>query len=132
MADVHQQLEALRPLPGSITLEHERRSERVLCLRGDVDSAVVAHFQSQHGRAAIPVDAIDAGAVTFIGSAGLALMVRCAEASLRATRRPVLRSTSHPVDRLLELAGMELLFTRPEAAQPAGGQDQPTAGPAPS
>jgi hypothetical protein len=40
----------------------------VLCLAGAVDGVVVAAFERDTG-APIPVAAIDAGAVTFIGSA---------------------------------------------------------------
>jgi anti-anti-sigma factor len=105
--------QALRFLPGSITLEQEPGGLQVLRLRGDVDSAVVAEFQLRQGRAPVVLDAIDAGAVTFVGSAGLALMVRCAETSLAAAHQPVLRATSPPMDRLLEQVGMEHLFRRP-------------------
>jgi anti-anti-sigma regulatory factor len=85
----------------------------VLCLGGDIDSAVVEHFKDQNGREPVAVDAIDAGAVTFISSVGLAIMLRCVDASLAAGRPPVLRASSHPVDRLLQLMGMESSFARP-------------------
>jgi hypothetical protein len=71
----------LRPPAGSITIEHEGADRRVLCLRGDVDTEVATRFKSSQGRERVAVDAIDAGAVTFISSSGLALM-------LPASKRP--------------------------------------------
>ena len=110
-----------RPLPGAITVENEG-SLRVLCLRGDVDSAVVARFREQL-RASRPVvlDAIDAAGVSFISSTGLAVMIRCVESSLAAGRRPVLRASSHPVDRLLQMSGMDDLFPRAPGTPEHGG-----------
>jgi anti-anti-sigma regulatory factor len=103
----------LRPPAGSITIEHEEPDRRVLCLRGDVDTEVATRFVSSRGRERVAVDAIDAGAVTFISSSGLALMLRCVEASLAAGRQPMLRAASHPVDRALQLAGIDGVFARP-------------------
>lgn len=103
------------PLPGSITIEHEEAGQRVLSMRGDLDAAVMAEFSRLQGRDPVVVDAIDAGSVTFMSSTALALMVRCVEASVAAGRRPVLRSASHSVDRLLQLAGMDSVFPRPDA-----------------
>jgi anti-anti-sigma factor len=103
-----------RPPAGSITIEHEGSDRHVLCLRGDVDTAVATEFTRSQGRDRATVDAIDAGAVTFISSSGIALMVVCIEVSLRAGRRPVLRASSRQVDRALRLAGIDSLFPRPE------------------
>jgi anti-anti-sigma factor len=89
----------------------------VLCLRGDVDTAVATRFTSAQGRERVVVDAIDAGGVTFISSSGIALMLLCAEASLAAGRRLVLRAASHQVDRALQLAGIDTVFPRPERDQ---------------
>jgi anti-anti-sigma factor len=107
-------------LPGSITVQDEA-GRRVLCLTGDVDSAVVAWFQSSQGSTPVVVDGIDAGAVTFMSSTGLALMLRAVEASTAAGRSAVLRSSSHVVDRLLRIAGMEHAFPRPHGTSDAGG-----------
>jgi anti-anti-sigma factor len=94
-------------VPGSITVETEG-DRRILRLRGDVDSAVVARFTESQGRQPPAVDAIDAGAVTFLSSTGLALLVRCSEAAVAAGReRPVLRSASRVAKRVLELAGLD-------------------------
>jgi anti-anti-sigma regulatory factor len=103
-----------RPPAGAITIEHEAGDRRVLCLRGDVDTAVATRFTAGQGRERAVVDAIDADAVTFISSSGLALMLLCVEASLAAGRRPVLRASSHQVDRALQLAGIDAVFARPE------------------
>ena len=97
----------------------------MLCLSGDVDTAVATRFAKVQRRDRIVVDAIDAGTVTFISSSGLALMLMCAEASAAAGRSPVLRAASHPVTRALQLAGIDSFFARPEpgdgATPPAGG-----------
>jgi anti-anti-sigma regulatory factor len=102
-----------RPPAGSITIEREGPDRQVLCLRGDVDTAVATQFTRSQGRDRVPVDAIDAGAVSFISSSGIALMLVCVEASLAAGRHPVLRAASHQVDRALRLAGIDSLFSRP-------------------
>jgi anti-anti-sigma factor len=99
------------PLPGAITIEHEG-DRTVLCLRGELDSAVVEWFRTAHGRAPVLVDAIDAAAVSFICSTALALMLRCVEDSRAADRHPVLRASSPSVDRLLQLAGLRNAFDR--------------------
>src|SRR5438309_3035007 len=100
-----------RRLPGAITVEVED-AHRVLVLRGDLDSAVVAHFKARQGREPVVVDEIDAGEVTFIGSAALALVLLCWEASVSAGRRPVLRASSRPVDRLLEMSSLDGVVVR--------------------
>jgi anti-anti-sigma regulatory factor len=86
----------------------------------------------------VAVDAIDAGAVTFISSSGLALLLLCAEASLAAGRHPVLRAASRQVDRALRMAGIDDVFPRPgepgrgttphagSAAGSSDGGDHPT------
>lgn len=115
-----------RPFSGSVTIEHEAGGRRVLCLSGDVDSATVAEFERRQGRFPVVVHAIDAGAVSFLSSAGLAVMVRCcAEAAAAVGRRPVLRAASAPVDQLLRAAGIESYFPRSEVTQPGGGSEAP-------
>jgi anti-anti-sigma factor len=106
---------------GSITIEHEEGGRRVLCLRGDVDTAVATQFRNLQGREPVVVDAVDAGDVSFISSSGLAVMLLAGEASQAAGRLPVLRAASYPVDRALRLAGMDDFFLRPGpvTAQPA-------------
>ena len=116
--------QTLRPPAGAITIEVEGPDQQVLCLSGDVDTAVATRFASVQRRDRIVVDAIDAGTVTFISSSGLALMLMCAEASAAAGRHPVLRAASHPVTRALQLAGIDSFFPRPEpgdGSSPAAG-----------
>jgi anti-anti-sigma factor len=108
---------------GAITIEREGADRWVLCLQGDVDTAVATRFTSAQGRQRVVVDAIDAGDVTFISSSGLALMLLCVEASVAAGRHPVLRAASRPVDRALELSGIEVVFPRA-----APGEPQPPTG----
>ena len=114
--------QAPRPPAGAITIELENADRRVLCLSGDVDTAVATRFANVQRRDRVVVDAIDAGSVTFISSSGLALMLMCAEASLAAGRHPVLRAASHQVSRALQLAGIESLFPRPQADDPAADE----------
>ena len=96
----------------------------MLRLRGDVDTAVATRFAGSQRRDRVVVDAIDAGAVTFISSSGLALLVMCVEASTAAGTTPVLRAASRPVERALQLAGIYTLFPRADphdgAVPPAG------------
>jgi anti-anti-sigma factor len=99
-------------LPGRYgTIEvHRDADETVLRLAGEIDSAVVAAYEREHGDQPVPIDAVDAGAVTFIASRGVALLLRCVEASARA---PVLRRSSPQLERLLQLAGLTEVFHRP-------------------
>ena len=124
---------------GSITIEREGADRQVLCLRGDVDTEVATRFRSSQGRERVAVDAIDAGAVTFISSSGLALLLLCVEASHAAGRHPVLRAASRQVERALRMAGIDSVFPRPEpdtgpvphagsAAGGGDGGDHPTGG----
>jgi anti-anti-sigma regulatory factor len=95
-------------LPGSIAVQVEG-GRRILVLRGDIDSAVVARFQAGHGREPPAVDAIDAGAVSFLSSTGIAVLVRCAEAAVATGRDPpALRSASPVTMRVLDLAGLDV------------------------
>ena len=102
-----------RPPAGTITIEHEGTDRRVLCLRGEVDTAVATQFTTAQRRERVVVDAIDAEGVTFVSSSALALMLLCIEASVAAGRHPVLRAASHSVNRALQLAGIDSLFPRP-------------------
>jgi anti-anti-sigma factor len=112
-------------LAGSITVETDG-DRRILWMRGDIDSAVVARFKEDHGRVWPAIDIIDAGDVSFISSTGLAVMIRCSEAALAAGRgRPVLRSVSHATNRVLQLAGLDTALLR---RAPATGDGEPRAG----
>jgi hypothetical protein len=59
---------------------------------------------------------VDAGAVTFIDSAGLVFLVGRLQASEDAGRPLQLRATSPALDRVLGLTGLYELFPRPLAA----------------
>jgi anti-anti-sigma factor len=111
-ADVWPHAGMTEPPPGSIAVEEED-GRRVLILRGDLDAEVVARFQAAQRPEPVVVDAIDAAAVTFISSTGVAVMLLCVEASHAAGRSPVLRASSHVVDRILRMSGIERLFPRP-------------------
>ena len=100
------------PLPGSIAIEDEG-DRRVLVLRGDLDAAVVASFEAAQRPEPVVVDAIDAAEVTFISSRGVAVMVLAVDASLAAGRFPVLRTSTHVVDRMLRMSGVDDLLRRP-------------------
>jgi anti-anti-sigma factor len=110
-ADVLPHTELPWVLPGSIDVEEES-SGRVLFLRGELDSAVVAQFRALRGAEPVVVDEIDAAAVTFISSTGVAVMLRCAEASVAAGRSPVLRASSPVVDRVLQISAIDHRFPR--------------------
>jgi len=109
----------LQPPAGTVTVEREGADLWVLCLRGDVDTAVATRFANSQARQRVVVDAIDAGEVTFISSSGLALLLLCTEASVAAGRHPVLRSASRPVNRALEIAGIDTIFVRPDPGEGA-------------
>jgi anti-anti-sigma factor len=117
-----------RPPAGTVAIEREGPDRYVLCMRGDVDTAVATQFTTSRRRERVVVDAIDAEGVTFMSSSALALMLTCLEASHAAGRHPVLRASSHQVDRALRLAGIESLFTRPEP-DPAPSSGGPAATP---
>jgi anti-anti-sigma factor len=121
-AEMNPRHERIRPPAGAITVEPEG-DQRVLCLRGDLDTAVAEQFKDRRGREPVVVDVIDAGAVSFISSTALALLVRCTEASLAAGRRPVLRASSPAVERILRLSGMDGTLARPPTA--AGRAEPP-------
>jgi anti-anti-sigma factor len=103
-----------RPPAGTITIAREDPDRRVLCLRGEVDTAVATQFATSQRREPVVVDAIDAEDVTFVSSSALALLLKSLESSLAAGRHPVLRTASHQVDRALRLAGIDSLFARPQ------------------
>ncbi|MGY1829558.1 STAS domain-containing protein [Geodermatophilus sp. SYSU D01180] len=114
--------EDVRPLPGSITVREEDGS-RVLCLRGEVDTAVAVRFKERQGRAPLLVDVIDAAGVSFISSTAVSVLARCVEASHAVGRRPLLRAASPIVERILQLSGLQGDFDRPPA--PSGRSETP-------
>ena len=83
-----------RPPAGAITIEREGPDRRVLCLRGDVDTAVATRFTSSQGRERVVVDAIDAAGVTFISSSGIALIAQQSRTRRKAAQPPVQLGTA--------------------------------------
>lgn len=97
--------EAGKPSPpshGSIRIAHEA-GKATLLLSGEIDLDVVRAFESAGEPTPSAVAAIDAGAVTHLSAAGVALMLRYRDASLRAgSVIPLRRSNAH-VDRVLRI-----------------------------
>jgi anti-anti-sigma factor len=96
---------------GAIVVQREPGG-LVLCLSGEVDGAVVAAFEQVHGAMPVPVAHIDAAAVTFIGSAGLALLLRWVDVAAAAGQPLTLRRSSARLDRLLRLTGLDTVVAR--------------------
>jgi anti-anti-sigma factor len=99
-------------LPGSVVVQREGE-QQVLCLAGEIDLAVAEEFEHLDRSGAVVVDAIDAGAVTFLASAGVRLMLRIREQSRGQGRPAVLRQSSPSMDRILELTGLGAIFNGP-------------------
>ena len=87
---------------GSITVLGD-----VMTLTGDVDYVLVAAWQHEHP-APVTVTCVDAGQVTFLGSAGIAFLLRM----LTAARPTVLqlRNPTRPALRPLQLMGVDQLL----------------------
>ena len=96
-------------LPGAVSLQREPDG-LVLRLTGEVDAAVVARYTAGPNHEPVPVAAIDAGAVTFISSAGVALMLRWAQAASTGGRPVLLRRSARCVDRVLQQMGVDAQF----------------------
>jgi anti-anti-sigma regulatory factor len=72
---------------------------------------VVRTFEDEQAADPVHVDAVDADAVTFISSVGVALLLQCAAAG--PAGGPVLRRSSPRLDRILELTQLAQAFRRP-------------------
>ena len=92
---------------GQVSLRHDAGTT-VLVLTGEIDLLVVREFEEAQGSAPVSVDAIDAGAVTYIGSIGLALLLRWATPA----GGPLPLRSSPQLDRVLELTQLAGLFQR--------------------
>ena len=97
-------------LPGGIDLVEEDGGP-VLRLRGEVDSLVVDAYDAAATPARRPAVAVDLSATTFLDGPGLRLLLRATEATRRSGRLPELRRASHTVQRMVEIAGVERLFS---------------------
>ena len=93
------------------TISGPRGRGHGLELAGEIDAAAVSGFEDEQGAAPVPVDAIDAGAVTFIAAVGVALLLRYA--AVGPAGGPVLRRSSPRLDRVLELIRLTEVFRRP-------------------
>ena len=82
----------------------------VLRLSGDVDEPLVQRMRAA-GLAERDLAAVHVAAVGYIDSAGLSLLVRWAQCAARAGRPAVLRGASPRFRRVLDLAGISVLFT---------------------
>jgi anti-anti-sigma factor len=86
----------------------------VLHLSGEIDSAVVAAYESPREpgspRRLPEVSLVDASAVTFMASVGIGLILRETEEVRAAGRRPALRLPAAPVRRVLSLTGLDGVF----------------------
>jgi anti-anti-sigma regulatory factor len=91
-------------LTGLVRLERHGDT-RLLRLEGDVDDEVLRAFTRRYGAAPeeVAVDVIDAGAVTYLGLAGMRFLVAVHEASLAAGRAGTLARRSRCVVRLAAL-----------------------------
>ncbi|HEX2072776.1 MAG TPA: STAS domain-containing protein [Geodermatophilus sp.] len=97
------------PLSGSIAVEDEPAG-RVLHLRGEVDAPVVRHAQEEGHLDGLGFVAVDVGALTYIDSTGLSLLVRWAQELARAGRPAVVRRTTARFQQVLRIAGLTSLF----------------------
>jgi len=89
------------------------RREEVLVVRGDVDESMAPAFVAALADPAVEV--VDMAAVTFLDSGGLRRLVGARSEREAAGAPFVLRSPSRAVRRLLELTGLEAVFTVEDA-----------------
>lgn len=96
---------------GHITVKHEADGH-VLYMSGDVDAPVVTKLESEHTLDGLLVVAVDVGALSYIDSTGLTLLVRWALDAKRDGRPAEIRRTTRNFNRILELAGLTSMFVR--------------------
>jgi anti-anti-sigma factor len=96
-------------LAGRVRVE-DRGDRWVLVLDGEVDAAALDDFRLHGGAEPPAVDAIDAGAVSYLSAQGLCLLVTARAASRAAGRAGDLVTRSPAVDRVLALSGLGVLF----------------------
>ncbi|TFV54776.1 anti-sigma factor antagonist [Geodermatophilus sp. DF01-2] len=96
------------PPTGSFRVVHEDGGP-VLHLHGDVDEPLVRRMRA----AGLPegeLVAVQVAAVGYIDSTGLSLLVRWAQQAARDGRPAVLRAASPRFCKVLDLAGISVLF----------------------
>jgi len=92
----------------------------VLHLRGEIDTAAVAAFDAEvdvAGGGVPAVQFVDTAGVTFLNSVGVRLLLRVTAEANAAGRRPLLRSATPVVLRVLTLTGLLRSF---EVLEPTG------------
>ncbi len=87
-------------MPSGVVRLLNTSAGRTLCLAGDVDERTVDAFLRRYGREPARIDRVDAGSVTALSAAGLALLRGHLEAA-RWAGRPVAVSCPPLVERLL-------------------------------
>jgi anti-anti-sigma factor len=93
---------------GSFRVEHEDAGP-VLHLVGDVDEPLVQQMRAA-GLDERELVAVQVAAVGYIDSTGLSMLVRWAQSAAREGRPAVLRSASPRFRKVLDLAGISVLF----------------------
>ena len=97
------------PPSGAFQVVHEDAGP-VLHLLGDVDEPLVQRMRAA-GLDERDLVAVQVASVGYIDSTGLSLLVRWAQAAARHGRPAVLRSASPRFRKVLDLAGISVLFT---------------------
>ncbi len=96
---------------GSITVE-ALADGHVLYLSGDVDAFVVNQATNEHTLDGLHIVAVDVGALRYIDSSAITLLVRWALDAQKEGRPAEIRRSTHRFDRVLEVAGITSLFRR--------------------
>ena len=96
------------PPSGSFRVEHEDTGP-VLHLAGDVDEPLVQQLRAA-GLDECGLVAVQVASVGYIDSTGLSMLVRWAQSAAREGRPAVLRSASPRFRKVLDLAGISVLF----------------------
>ncbi len=78
----------------------------VLFMAGEIDAVAVANFEADHAQPSEGFVAVDAEAVTFLNSSGVAFLAR----RFGSARRALLRRPSRTVRRILTLTGVIAMF----------------------
>lgn len=101
-------------LPQPFSLDYsESEHEARIVMRGELDRLVAERFSRALRDAELSAAeriVIEASALTFIDSAGLALVLQAARRAGAQRRTLVVENPSQPVQRLLELAAMTHLI----------------------
>ena len=102
----------LLSVPGGRIEVQEEAAGHVLYLSGDVDAPVVRALEAEQDLDELHIVAVDVGALEYIDSAGLGLLVRWAMKAASEGRPAVIRGTTRTFERTAELAGLGALFSR--------------------